>query len=131
MNKEPVKERRINFTISEGEPFFSHELSVNFNPTQFILDYKCITPRVDARSNDGSTVLSLKHNVVMMEPYHAKQMLDVLTNVIGKYEKRFGKIQKPNALVKLEKEVKKKSKPNAKKTKTEEDIVGSFPRYLG
>ena len=128
MENKQVNERKINLSISEGEPFFSHEMSINFNPTQFILDFKCVTPRVDPRTRDGTAVLSLKHNVVMIEPYHAKQMLNALGEVIEKYEKKFGKIKIPSALAQIEKEVQKKSK-----TKKSEDgaKTGKFPSYLG
>jgi len=42
-------EKKVNFGIEDGDNFFAHEVSVNFNPTQFVLDFKCITPRVDPR----------------------------------------------------------------------------------
>ncbi len=33
----------INLAISDGDPFFAHEVSINFNPMQFILDFRCIS----------------------------------------------------------------------------------------
>ncbi|MFH2028171.1 MAG: hypothetical protein ABIJ08_03465, partial [Nanoarchaeota archaeon] len=60
---ENAGEKRVNFGINDGDAFFAHEISVNFNPTQFVLDFKSITPRVDPRSNEGP-VIALKHNVV-------------------------------------------------------------------
>ena len=75
-------EQRVNFTITDGYPFFSHDMSINFNPAQFIFDFRCVTPRTDPRSNDGSRVMHLKHNVVMLEPYHAKQVLEATTKGI-------------------------------------------------
>ncbi len=109
-----MPEKKINMTISDGDSFFSHESSINFSPTQFILDFRCITPRIDARSQNAT--LALKHNVVMMEPYHAKQFLGILSKVVKKYESEFGKIDKPNSLKKLEKKRKKSKK------KTEQEI---------
>ena len=62
------EQKQINLNINDGEPFFAHEVSMNFTPTQISMDFKCITPRTDPRSK-GPTFL-LKHNVVMLEPWH-------------------------------------------------------------
>ena len=35
-----------------------------------MIDFKNITPRIDPRGQQ----IVLKHNVVMLEPYHAKQL---------------------------------------------------------
>lgn len=107
--------KNVNMNIQDGDSFFAHELSINFNPLQFILDFKNVTPRVDPRSRE-SIVLNLKHNVIMMDPFHAKRMLGLLDKVIKDYEKEFGKIEKPKALDKYEKNVKKKGKGKAGKT---------------
>lgn len=123
-----MTEQKIHFSINEGDPFFSHDTSINFNPAQFIFDFRCVTPRIDPRTNDGSRVMQLKHNVVMLEPYHAKQIMEVLTDMVQKYEKKFGKIVKPKAITKLEKEVKASDKSGKKKT---EEIIDNFPNYLG
>ncbi|MBS3097733.1 DUF3467 domain-containing protein [Candidatus Woesearchaeota archaeon] len=118
----PEEEERINLHINEGEPFFAHELSINFNPTQFVFDFKCITPRVDPRSQTKASI-SLKHNVIMVDPYHAKKVLDLLNEVVKKYEKEFGKIEKPKSIEEFEKKHKKKAKE--KKDTTE------APSYFG
>ncbi len=115
------EEERINLHINEGEPFFAHELSINFNPTQFVFDFKCITPRVDPRSQTKASI-SLKHNVVMVDPYHAKRILGLLQEVVKKYEKEFGKIEKPKSISEFEKKHKKRE---GKKDTTE------TPSYLG
>lgn len=114
-------EQQININVMDGGAFFAHEASVNFTPLQFTLDFKCITPRVDPRGKGKPTFL-LMHNVVMLEPYHAKALLDVLQNVVKKYEEQYGKIEKPKALQKAEKLQKKTS---VEKDKTE------TPSYLG
>jgi len=115
------EEERINLHINEGEPFFAHELSINFNPTQFVFDFKCVTPRVDPRSQTKASI-SLKHNVVMVEPYHAKKILELLQEIVKKYEKEFGRIDKPKAIAEFEKKHKKKE---GKEETTE------TPSYLG
>ncbi len=112
---------QISIHINDGEPFFSHEATVNFTPTQITVDFKCITPRLDPRGKKPS--FQLKHNVVMLDPWHAKAMVGVLANVVEKYEKEFGKIQKPKALVKAEK----KQKELMKKA----DTVVEAPTYMG
>ncbi|MBD3249122.1 DUF3467 domain-containing protein [Candidatus Woesearchaeota archaeon] len=116
------EEKKLNMSISEGDEFFAHELSINFNPMQFTFDFKCVTPRVDARSKEAPTIVA-KHNVVMTDPYHAKQILSLLKNVIENYEEQYGKIEKPSAMKEFEKKQKKKGKEPKNKTRT--------PSYFG
>ena len=101
----------INLSIVDGDSFFAHEISINFTATQFLFDFKCITPRIDPRSAKPS--FQLKHNVVMVEPWHAKAIHEVLTNVIKKYEEEFGKIEKPKAIEIAEKKQKALLKKNS------------------
>ena len=96
-------------------------MSCNFTPTQFSFDFKCITPRTDPRSKTPSFLL--EHNVVMVEPYHAKMIYNVLGNVLKKYEETFGKINKPKSVEKAEKKQKKILKEQGDKTKA--------PNYFG
>lgn len=109
----------VNLTITDGEPFFAHEVSVNFTPIQFTLDFKCITPRSDPR-NKNVTFL-LKHNVIMLDPWHAKQLVTVLNTVVKRYEDEFGTIKKPKAVETAEK--KQQELPKGEKTDT--------PTYFG
>ncbi len=113
---------QININIVEGEPFFAHEVAVNFTPTQLTMDFKCITPRSDPRSKKPS--FQLKHNVIMLEPWHAKSLVSLLSTVIQRYEGEFGKIQKPKSLQKAEK----KHKEIMKST---EHAVSEIPTYMG
>ncbi len=117
-----MTDKKVNVSVNDGMDFFANEASINYNTLQFILDFKCITPRMDMRSKDAPT-LSIKHNVVMLEPYHAKNFHKLLGDVIKNYENKFGKIKKPNALTVAEKESKKRSK-SSKET-------SSIPNYLG
>lgn len=120
--------KKINLSINDGHPFYAHELSINFNPMQFIFDFKNVTPRIDPRSRDRNT-LCMIHNVVMTDPFHAKQILELLQEVVKKYEKEFGKIDKPKALKLLEKKIQKDTQTegavDTKKTTRE------TPHYLG
>jgi hypothetical protein len=97
-----MSEQNINLSISEGDPLFAHEVSLNFSPTQIMFDFKCITPRIDPRVQKGP-VVHIKHNVVMMEPYHAKKTLEVLKTLIDNYEKEFGTIKVPKSVEVAEK----------------------------
>lgn len=117
-----MEKQKINMNISDhGADFFAHEASINFNPTQFIFDFKCITPRVDPRSKEG-TVINLKHNVIMLEVYHVKRFHELLGEVIKNYETEFGKIEKPKEL----KVVEKRNKKFMQKT-----VKTTVPSYLG
>jgi hypothetical protein len=118
-----MAERKLNFSINEGDVFFAHEMSINFNPTQFVLDFKCVTPRVDPRSQEN-TVISIKHNVVLVDPFHAKKVAAFLAKRVADYEKEFGKIEKPKAIREFEKKHKKeKDKQDDEKTQV--------PSYFG
>ena len=116
-----MKEKKLNLNINDGPDFFAHESAINFGPTQFILDFKSVTPRNDPRAKDGA-VLCLRHNIVMMDPFHAKHFLGKLTKMMETYEKEYGKIDKPKAIKKFEKKHKGK-KVKAKKA--------DIPTYLG
>ncbi|MGM5482160.1 MAG: DUF3467 domain-containing protein [Nanobdellota archaeon] len=115
------EEKKYTLSVNEGMDFFANEASVNYNPSQFVLDFKSITPRVDMRSKD-TPVLSVKHNVVLMDPYHIKRLHKMLGDVIKSYEKNYAKIKKPEAIAKAEKDSKKTKKPDKKAT---------VPNYLG
>ncbi|MBW2981821.1 DUF3467 domain-containing protein [Candidatus Woesearchaeota archaeon] len=114
--------KKINLGINDGQEFFAHEVSLNFNPTQFIFDFKCVTPRVDPRSKD-TPYLSIKHNIVMVDAHHAKKIHELLGKVINDYEKKLGKIEMPKAL--------KKAQKDSKKSKDDKTTKEAAPNYLG
>ena|SRR3989338_8207022 len=118
-----MSEEKINLNINEGDAFYAHELSINFNPLQFVFDFKSVTPRIDPRNKDRASIV-LKHNVILVDPFHAKRVHELLGNVIKKYEKEFGKIEKPKQLQIVEK----KNKKEAKKLKDPEKIAA--PSYI-
>ena len=62
----------------------------------------------------------------MIDTYHAKRFHELLGEVIAKYEKEFGKIDKPKAIKIIEKKNKKNSK-----NKTADSKTVSTPSYLG
>jgi len=116
------EQKKINLGINDGSEFFAHEMSINFNPTQFIFDFKCITPRSDPRSKE-IPYINIKHNIVMVDAHHAKQIHELLGKVISDYEKKLGKIELP-------KTVKKAQKDN-KKSKDDKTTKEAAPSYLG
>ncbi len=118
-----MPEKQINLSVDDGDAFFAHEISINFNPTQFILDFKCITPRVDPRSRDNA-ILKVKHNVVIVDPYHLKKIHEFISNRLKDYETEFGKIEEPKQI----KMLRKKHGKHGKEAKQEKD---SIPSYLG
>jgi hypothetical protein len=115
-----MEERKINFAISEGPEFFAHEVTINYNPTQFIFDFKCITPRSDPRNQEGQTV-AIKHNTVMLDVFHAHNLYELMGTIIARYEKDFGKIKKPKAIEVAEKQ--RRDQPKIEKS--------SLPSYFG
>ena|SRR3972149_1580666 len=119
------QEKQINLNINDGESFFSNEISINFNPSSFFLDFKNISPRIDPRNQSGATFF-LKHNVVLLDPYTFKQTVSLIKESLDRYEKEFGKIEKPKLIEKLEKEQKKNKKADSMIQKG-----GSVPAYLG
>lgn len=116
-----VDSSKVNLSVNDGMDFYANEVSVNFSPMQFILDFKSVVPRVDMRSKNGP-VLSLKHNVVLMDTYHAKRFHKMLGDVIKQYEEKYVKIKKPAALTKAEKDAKKTQEKGKSKP---------VPNYLG
>ena len=128
--KEPKREivlqdsaqRALTYVIDNGDAFYAHEFSAHFNPLQLVLDFKSVTPRIDVRSKE-SPVLNIKHNVILTDPYHAKQLLALLAKSVERYEIEFGPIEKPNALVNAETKMKKQKKPS--------EVAIQAPSYLG
>jgi len=104
-----VEKKQLNLSINEGDVFFAHEMAINFNPTQFIFDFKSITPRVDPRVQQNP-VVAIKHNVVLLDPYHAKRIYELMGKVLKKYEDEFGKIEKPKQIEAYEKKRKSMAK---------------------
>ena len=104
-----MAEQQVNLSISEGDNMFAHETTITFNPTQFIFDFKSITPRVDMRNKERATIV-VKHNLILVDPYQAKKLIELMQRVVGDYEKKFGKIEKPKQIVKAERKSKSKKK---------------------
>lgn len=120
-----MDKQNVRISVNEGAEFFAHETAVNFNPLQFIFDFKSVTPRVDLRSKEQPTIV-IRHNVIMVDPYHAKQIMNLLNDSISKYEKEFGEIKKPKSIEKAEKRNKTKMADASKESKNK-----SSQNYFG
>ena len=112
----------ISINVNDGGAMYAHEMSVNLSPTQFMLDYKMITPRTDPRGKGRPTFL-IQHNVIIIDPWHAKSMIEVMQASVKRYEEEYGKIQKPKAVAKAEK----KQKQLQSQTTDSKDT----PNYMG
>ena len=99
-------QKQVNVRIKDGDPFLAHETTINYNPTEFVLDFKCITPVQELNQSS----IFIKHEVVLLSPWHVKSFLDAMQRVIKDYEKKFGEIKKPVELEKAEKLMKKQQK---------------------
>lgn len=100
----------IRVDVDNGPDFFADEVSVSHSPIRFILDFKRTAPRIEGNEQR----LLLRHDVIIIDPFFAKELLKVLKDNVGRYEKRFGEIKKPEALKKATKTAKKSSKKPSK-----------------
>jgi len=116
-----MDKNKVKFEIDNGREFYADEVGIIHNPMRILFDFRSITPRIDMRNKEFQPLV-LRHNLVMMDPYTAKQFMDILKSNIKNYEEKFGKIKKPDALSKIEKEAKKESKGKGKKVQ---------PTYFG
>jgi hypothetical protein len=119
--KEEGVQQQLNLRVKDGDQFYSNEASINFNPNEFSLDFKCLTHLHDVGEHRS---LLLKHNIVIMTPFHLKSFANILSKAVVDYEKRFGKIEKSEAVKKAEKLVKKENKKTEQENKEGELYFG-------
>ena len=101
------EEGKINIQSGEGNDFFVDGVTVLHRPNKIFFDFSSTTPRIEK----GNLLrLIVKHNVAIMDPFLAKELQQVLQENIHKYEEKFGKIEKPEAIEKIEKEARKQGK---------------------
>lgn len=116
------EKQNVNLNINDGEAFFANEVSINFNPLNFFIDFKCVSPRIDPRNQTGAT-FALKHNVIILDPYAIKEMSKMMTDIVTRYEKDFGKIEKSKPMKEADKA---RKKQKTKVTVPEESSPGYF-----
>ena len=117
------EDKQLNIRIKDGDQFFANEIGINFTPTDIVLDFKCLTNIHDIENHRA---LLLRHNPVILTPYHAKSFLDVLSKAVADYEKRFGEIKKPKEIDRAEKIIKKQREDDKTKEIKEDDEVSYF-----
>jgi hypothetical protein len=101
-------DKKVKFDIENGSSFFADEVGIIHNPLKIIMDFRSITPRVDVRNQEYQTLV-LRHNVVVMDPFTAKSLSEILAGNIKNYEKQFGKIEQPKQLKKVQQKKKDKA----------------------
>ena len=98
-----AQQKKLNIDVNNGKVFYCDEISVIHNPLKIFIDFRNTTPRVDVRNNEFQPLV-IEHNVVLMDPFLAKQLLKVLEENLKNYEKTFGEIKEPEALKKVKKD---------------------------
>jgi len=78
---------------NENEVFFANSVSLTNSKTNFIVDFKQSTPRMDILENQKLTTIVIKHNSILIEPNLVKGLVNILTEAVSNYEKQFGKIE--------------------------------------
>jgi len=115
--KEPEQvPQQVNIRVKDGDQFYANETSINFGPVEFSIDFKCISHLQDIANHNA---MMLRHNIVILTPFHAKSFLEVLQRSVKEYEDKFGTIKKPAELDKAEKIFKKEQNKILKEEKLE------------
>ena len=89
-----AEQKQMQFSIDDGQTFYSDELSILNNETKFFMDFKNSSPRIDVRANEVLPI-AIKHNVIVMDASLAKIFSRLLQDHIKKFEKEHGKIPEP------------------------------------
>ena len=91
----------VNIQIDHKENgFYSDSISVIYNPSKFILDFKQTTPRIDQIHGKAQQTLSVKHKVIILDVKFAKIFFESLKKSIEGYEKKYGEIKLPKRMKK-------------------------------
>jgi len=90
------EERNINVQIDHREDgFYSDSISIIYNPSKFILDFKQNTPRIDQIHGKSQQTVAVKHKVIIMDIKFAKIFLETLKKSVEGFEKKHGAIKLP------------------------------------
>ena len=122
-----LQPKELNVRVKDSDQFYSNEISINVSPVEFILDFKCVTQLQDVAKHSA---LLLRHNPVIITPYHAKNLLELLTRALKDYESKFGKIDKAKAIKKAEK-LMEKEKKSTKDKKANVKLSAKPENYFG
>ena len=87
----------------DKDALLANQYTIGHTPDRFIFEFKALVPQF---LPSGQPNMVLTHKVLLLDPYFAKQFLVSLQDNITKYEAAFGKIKKPDAVQKAEKDAK-------------------------
>jgi hypothetical protein len=97
-------EKSVNIQIDHREgAFYSDSISIIYNPSKFILDFKQSTPRIDQIQDKQQQTIAVKHNVIILDVKFAKIFHETLKKSVEGYEKKHGVIKIPKPTKKVEK----------------------------
>ncbi len=77
---------KINIPKEHSEGIYSNIAFMNFNQSEFVVDYARLLPGVPEAKVYSRIILS---------PQHAKRLMQLLERNVEKYEKQFGEIKLP------------------------------------
>jgi hypothetical protein len=90
------EEKNVRVNIDHGDAgFYSDSISIIYNPSKFVIDFKQTSPRIDTIQGKSHESLVVKHKVILLDTQFAKVFLETLKNAVSNYEKKFGPIKMP------------------------------------
>ena len=109
------EKKKVSLDIDQKrEGFYANNVAIFNNPTEFVLDFTQVTPRINLVEDKQIITYVVKHNPIILEPKQAKNFLNLLKENISRYESKFGKIKLPEG-----------------KRQKEERIAKKFSDYIG
>lgn len=84
MKKQQKKQIKVNIPKENQEGIYSNLVLMNFNDSEFILDFARILPGIPEAK---------VYSRIMMNPQHTKRLLKLLEKNVAKYEEKHGEIK--------------------------------------
>lgn len=104
-NKSTSSNQNVNINVDLGHIKYVDSSVIAFNKSEFIIDFKKVSPRFNMLNVGGkvinNTVLHVEHSPIAISPKNAKKLLEQLIMEVKKYEKTFGEI---NSKIKIKEE---------------------------
>lgn len=88
--KKNVRNVEINYGVAA---FYTDSMAVIHTSDKFVIDFRQTIPKLDQIENSRQETIYVEHNSVVMNPYIAKMLMNLLKDNIEKYEKKFGEIK--------------------------------------
>ena len=86
MKQKQQQQIKVNIPKEAAEGIYSNIVFMNFNASEFIIDFGRILPAVPEAKI---------YSRIIMNPQHCKRLMHLLERNIDKFEKQFGKISLP------------------------------------